>query len=220
MGKTKNIDRDKVMAAIFGVNKIGVELFGKGCAFDEGEALEAVLGSKSLEKTAPDLLKQTEKASLKIRQCMIIRIVGDVHDYEVEQREKGDAPITASEYAWCMPWYLLGVSQILMVTDEPEVVKVLTAFGIYRPKKQCHLKTVGDGDAIYKDGFSEVFMEYSENYRKKYGVASDDDLLRKIQEGKAFYPQQPMIVSEDIRCIQPVIPLMIVRDIKNQRAIV
>ena len=227
MGKTKNIinfDEEKLRVAVKAANTYISAFFGgaKEVSFDEEEVFTSILKGEPIARSEEwdYLLERVNGTTKNMRQSVIIRIAGDVHDYEVSQREKADAPISVAEYAWCMPWYLLGVNQILMIVKEPEVEAVLNATHLRKPPYLCFaFGATQGGDAIYRDGFSEVFMEYSENCRNKCG-ASDEELLDRLQEGKAFYPHLPMVVSVDLESLAPVVPLMIVRDIKNQRAIV
>ena len=219
----KNIEnKEKVRVATKAATEACEDIFGPGCSLDAENLADAIIsgaapsgGAIPAHQDYPNwkhLVENVEQAPLLLRQCIIIRTVGAVHDYEVEQREKDDRPLTLSEYAWCMPWWLLSVDKIIMVAKDPDVEAVLRALRVVKPTVCGGFRMiVRTDDSIYRDGFDEVYRKYSRKHQRLAGVCQEN-LTDHIRDGKKFYRHLPDIVVEDLK-IDPTIPLVIKRDI-------
>ena len=219
MKKAKNVE-GKVRVAAKAAVEACTEIFGPACSIDADKLADSIINKtqRSDSSNWQRLVNNIEKAPISLRQCIIIRVAGAVHDYEVQHRTEEDRPLTVSEYSWCTHWWLLSCDQIIMAAKDDDVESVLLELRLVK-YVVCGVKMITRvDDSIYRDGFYEVYLEYSRKKQRQAGVYQEN-LIECIKEGKEFYEYLPDIIEEDLN-IDPTIPMIIKRDILGQHTAV
>ena len=218
----KNIDKKEMnknfLRQVAGtVNNICTEVFGSSCAFRPVSLVNKILGENQDLETFSEgwknLLSRVDASPLDYRQCLVIKIVAELHDMEMAVK---DNPIEVSKYYTCTHWWLVGADEIRRIAELPEVDAVLRETHIIRGEiSVCgHNPQVvrHSGQTLYSD-FKHLYEVQALKQQQKYNVTADN-LQFWLLRGKNFYKYTPDQVVSALETA-PILATAVVRDISN-----